>query len=203
MFFKVLLPPARKNSPPLRVLEPGPQRPGKESEVDGDSGGVVTNYAGNEMAPIWGVTEGGVKRTGREMNVLPRTVIYDATLTVSLPQMLSATSGMNAIAHSVEALYAQNRNPIISLMAEESIRALGRSLPQVMQEPKNLEARSEALYGAWLAGISLGSVGMALHHKLCHTLGGSFNLPHSDVHTAIIPHATAYNRDAAPDASQR
>ncbi len=164
---------------------------------------VPTTYAGSEMTPIWGLTEGGVKRTGRDMKVLPRTVIYDPTLTVSRPQMLSATSGMNAIAHSVEALYAQNRNPIISLMAEESIRALARSLPQVMQEPKNLEARSEALYGAWLAGISLGSVGMALHHKLCHTLGGSFNLPHSDVHTVIIPHATAYNRDAAPEAMQR
>lgn len=164
---------------------------------------VPTTYAGSEMTPIWGLTEDGVKKTGRDMKVLPRTVIYDPTLTVSLPQMLSATSGMNAIAHSVEALYAQNCNPIISLMAEESIRALAHSLPQVMQEPKNLEARSEALYGAWLAGISLGSVGMALHHKLCHTLGGSFNLPHSEVHTVIIPHATAYNRDAAPEAMQR
>jgi maleylacetate reductase len=164
---------------------------------------VPTTYAGSEMTPIWGLTEEGVKRTGRDMKVLPRTVIYDPTLTVSLPPMLSATSGMNAIAHSVEALYAENRNPIISMMAEESIRALAHSLPTLMKDPKDLETRSEALYGAWLAGISLGSVGMALHHKLCHTLGGSFNLPHSDVHTVIIPHATAYNRAAAPEAMKR
>lgn len=164
---------------------------------------VPTTYAGSEMTPIWGLTEGGVKRTGRDIKVLPRTVIYDPTLTVSLPPMISATSGMNAIAHSVEALYAQNRNPIISMMAEESIRALAHSLPTLMKDPKDLETRSEALYGAWLAGISLGSVGMALHHKLCHTLGGSFNLPHSEVHTVIIPHATAYNRAAAPEAMKR
>jgi maleylacetate reductase len=164
---------------------------------------VPTTYAGSEMTPIWGLTESGVKKTGRDTKVLPRTVIYDPTLTVSLPPMLSATSGMNAIAHSVEALYAQNRNPIITLMAEESIRALAHSLPKLMKSPKDLETRSEALYGAWLAGISLGSVGMALHHKLCHTLGGSFNLPHSEVHTVIIPHATAYNRDGAPEAMKR
>jgi maleylacetate reductase len=164
---------------------------------------VPTTYAGSEMTPIWGLTESGVKKTGRDAKVLPRTVIYDPTLTVSLPPMLSATSGMNAIAHSVEALYAQNRNPIITLMAEESIRALAHSLPKLMKSPKDLETRSEALYGAWLAGISLGSVGMALHHKLCHTLGGSFNLPHSEVHTVIIPHATAYNRDEAPEAMKR
>jgi maleylacetate reductase len=164
---------------------------------------VPTTYAGSEMTPIWGLTEGGVKKTGRDTKVLPRTVIYDPTLTVSLPPMLSATSGMNAIAHSVEALYAQNRNPIISLMAEESIRALAHSLPKLVKNPKDLETRSEALYGAWLAGISLGSVGMALHHKLCHTLGGSFNLPHAEVHTVIIPHATAYNREGAPEAMKR
>ena len=161
---------------------------------------VPTTYAGSEMTPIWGLTEGGIKKTGRDKKVLPRTVIYDPTLTTSLPANLSATSAMNAIAHSVEALYARDRNPIINIIAEESIRALAQSLPKIMQAPKDLDARSEALYGAWLAGMSLGSVGMALHLKLCHTLGGSFNLPHSEVHTVIIPHATAYNSSAAPEA---
>jgi maleylacetate reductase len=161
---------------------------------------VPTTYAGSEMTPIWGLTESGIKKTGRDKKVLPRTVIYDPTFTTSLPAMLSATSGMNAIAHSVEALYAQDRNPIINIIAEESIRALAQSLPEIMNDPKDLEARAKALYGAWLAGMSLGSVGMALHHKLCHTLGGSFNLPHSEVHTVIIPHATAYNSSAAPEA---
>ena len=110
---------------------------------------------------------------------------------------------MNAVAHAVEALYAENGNPIVSLMAEEGIAALGRSLPVVVKQPADMEARSDALYGAWLCGISLGAVGMALHHKLCHVLGGSFDLPHAETHTIVIAHAAAYNRDAAPEAMAR
>jgi maleylacetate reductase len=161
---------------------------------------VPTTYAGSEMTPIYGITEGTVKRTGRDRKVLPRTVIYDPLLTVSLPPHVSGPSGINAIAHSAEALYAFDTNPITNLMATESIRSLARSLPIVVREPANLEARSEALYGAWLAGIVLGSASMGLHHKLCHTLGGTFNLPHAEVHTVILPHALAYNRDDARDA---
>jgi alcohol dehydrogenase class IV len=164
---------------------------------------VPTTYAGSEMTPIWGITEGGRKTTGRDPRVLPKTVLYDPCLTVTMPAMLSATSGMNSIAHCVEALYAQEANPIISLMAEEGIRAFAESLSVVVKEPGNLEARSEALYAAWLGGISLGAVGMALHHKLCHTLGGTYNLPHSETHTVVLPHAAAYNATAAPEAMSR
>ncbi|HTB16836.1 MAG TPA: maleylacetate reductase, partial [Bryobacteraceae bacterium] len=158
---------------------------------------------GSEMTPIWGITENGVKKTGRDPRVLPKTVLYDPTLTVSMPPMLSATSGMNSIAHCVEALYSKDANPIISMIAEEGIRALAIGLPLVVKEPANLEARSNALYGAWLGGMALGAVGMALHHKLCHTLGGSFNLPHAETHTVVLPHATAYTAPAAPDAMSR
>ncbi len=164
---------------------------------------VPTTYAGSEMTPIWGMTEGGRKTTGRDPRVLPKTVLYDPCLTVTMPAMLSATSGMNSIAHCVEALYAQEANPIISLMAEEGIRAFAASLPVVVREPGNLEARSQALYGAWLGGMALGNVGMALHHKLCHTLGGSYNLPHAETHTVVLPHAVAYNTAAAPEAMER
>lgn len=164
---------------------------------------IPTTYAGSEMTPIWGLTENGIKKTGRDPRVLPKTVIYDPVLTATMPALLSATSGMNAIAHCVEALYAQDANPIISLVAEEGIRALSKSLPAVVKEPASLEARSLALYGAWLGGVSLGAVGMALHHKLCHTLGGTFGLPHAETHTVLLPHATAYNAEAAPDAMER
>jgi maleylacetate reductase len=164
---------------------------------------VPTTYAGSEMTPIWGLTVGDEKTTGRDLKILPRTVIYDPTLTVTMPAMLSATSGMNAIAHCVEALYAENANPIMSLMAEEGIRALAASLPKVVKAPGDLEARGEALYGAWLGGCVLGAVGMALHHKLCHVLGGTFNLPHAEVHTVVLPHATGYNAKAAPEAMRR
>ncbi len=164
---------------------------------------VPTTYAGSEMTPILGQTDKGLKTTLRSPKVLPETVIYDPELTVTLPGFISGPSGMNAIAHSVEALYAQDRNPIISMMAEESIRALGTALPVLMQDGSDIDARSTALYGAWLAGACLGSVGMAIHHKICHTLGGSFDLPHADVHCLMIPYSAAYNRDAAPEAMAR
>jgi len=164
---------------------------------------IPTTYAGSEMTPIYGLTENGQKRTGRDARVLPKTVIYDPLLTLSLPVPLSITSALNAMAHCVEALYAEDANPVVSLMAEEGIRALGRSLPKLKANPDDIEVRSDLLYGAWLAGAALGAVGMSIHHKLCHTLGGSFNLPHSDVHTVILPHAAAYNRAAAPDAMAR
>ncbi|MGB7219962.1 MAG: maleylacetate reductase [Vicinamibacterales bacterium] len=161
---------------------------------------IPTTFAGSEMTPIYGLTEGGLKRTARDNRVLPKTVIYDPTLTLTLPARIAGPSGMNALAHCVEALYAPDGNPIVSLMAGEAIRALARSLPFVVGEPANVEARADALYGAWLAGISLGATSMSLHHKLCHTLGGTFNLAHADVHTVILPHATAYNSGAAPAA---
>jgi maleylacetate reductase len=164
---------------------------------------VPTTYAGSEMTPIWGLTEGNRKTTGRDMRVLPRTVLYDPQLTATLPVAISVTSGCNAIAHCVEALYAADGNPISALMAEEGIRALAHSLPAIAANPVDLAARTEALTGAWLGGTVLGSTSMALHHKLCHTLGGMFNLPHAELHTALLPHAVAYNAEAAPAAMAR
>lgn len=164
---------------------------------------IPTTYAGSEMTSIYGLTENKLKKTGRDPRVLPKTVIYDPELTVTLSADISAASGMNAIAHAVEALYAQDANPIISLMAEESIRALAESLPEVVKNPQDVSARSRSLYGAWLAGICLGSVGMAIHHKLCHTLGGAFNLPHAQTHAAVLPHAAHYNHQAAAEPLMR
>lgn len=164
---------------------------------------IPTTYAGSEMTPIYGLTEGGLKKTGKDIRVLPRTVIYDPELTLSLPATLSVTSGINAIAHAAEGLYSVEGNPIMSLMAEEGIAALGRALPRIVANPRDIGARSDALYGAWLCGTVLGHVGMALHHKLCHTLGGSFNLSHAETHTIVLPHALAYNSAAAPQVMQR
>ena len=164
---------------------------------------IPTTYAGSEMTTIFGITEGGMKKTGRNDKVLPRTVIYDPELTMTLPATMSVTSGMNAIAHAAEGFYSTNTNPVIDLMAEEGIRALGRALPAIRKAPHDAQGRSDALYGAWLCGTVLASVDMALHHKLCHTLGGSFNLPHAETHTIVLPHALAYNASAAPEAVAR
>ena len=164
---------------------------------------IPTTYAGSEMTSIYGLTEAGVKKTGRDLRVLPRTVIYDPELTLTLPLRMTVTSGLNAIAHAAEGLYAFDGNPILSMMAEEGIRATAAALPRLQRDPQNIDARSDALYGAWLCGAVLGGVSMGLHHKLCHTLGGSFNLPHAEVHTVILPHALAYNAAHAPEAMQR
>jgi alcohol dehydrogenase class IV len=164
---------------------------------------IPTTYAGSEATPILGQTADGVKTTQRTLDVLPEVIIYDVALTLSLPPALSATSGLNAIAHAVEALYARDANPVISLLAEQGIAALARALPRIATSPADAEARSDALYGAWACGTCLGAVGMSLHHKLCHTLGGTFDLPHAPTHAVLLPHAVAYNAGHAPAAMAR
>jgi maleylacetate reductase len=158
---------------------------------------VPTSYAGSEMTNILGETADGAKTTRRDAKIQPESVIYDPDLLATLPDNFAATSGMNAIAHAVEGLYAVDGNPVVSLLAEEGIRALAAALP------KGKAGHDEALYGAWLCGAVLGSVAMALHHKLCHVLGGTFDLPHAETHTVILPHATAYNAPGSPEAMAR
>ena len=164
---------------------------------------IPTTYAGSEMTPVWGLTAGSLKRTGKDPRVQPKSVIYDPELLTSLPPKIAGPSGINAMAHCVEGLYAENRNPLMSTLAQEGIRAMAEALPLVCSDPQDLDAQGGALYGAWMGGIVLGSVGMALHHKLCHTLGGTFNLPHADTHAVVLPYATAFNLEAAPDAKRR
>jgi maleylacetate reductase len=162
---------------------------------------VPTTYSGSEMTSVWGLTEDGDKRTGRDPVVLPRTVVYDPELTVDLPAETSAASGVNAMAHAVEALYAPDVSPVIALMAEESARSLASALPVVVSDPADTDARALALRGAWLAGACLGATTMSLHHKLCHVLGGMFDLPHAPTHAVVLPHVAAFNLPAAPRAA--
>lgn len=158
---------------------------------------VATTYAGSEVTDILGQTENGVKTTLRNPKIRPETVVYDPDLTLNLPVKMSVVSGLNAIAHAVEGLYAPDANPVTSLLAVEGMRALHSALPQIVEMPNHGPSRSEALYGSWLCGVVLGSVAMSLHHKLCHTLGGSFDLPHAETHAILLPHTVAYNASAA------
>ncbi|OWV65484.1 maleylacetate reductase [Rhizobium sp. R339] len=160
---------------------------------------IPTTYAGSEVTPILGQTEGGRKTTVRHASILPEVVIYDPELTLGLPVAMSVTSAMNAMAHAVEALYARDRNPISTLMAAEGLRAFKTSLPDIIAAPRAPGARADALYGAWLCGTVLGTVGMALHHKICHTLGGTFDTPHADTHAIMLPHTAAYNAAAVQE----
>lgn len=157
---------------------------------------VPTTYAGSEMTPILGQTENGIKTTQRGPRIQPESVIYDVTLTLTLPVAPSVASGLNAIAHAAEALYAADGNPVIRLMAQQGIRDLAAALPAIHADPGDLTARTAALQGAWLCGMCLGQTSMGLHHKLCHVLGGSFDLPHAETHSVVLPHALSYNRVA-------
>jgi len=160
---------------------------------------VPTTYAGSEATPILGQTENGVKTTQSSPRIQPEVILYDPELVVTLPVKMTVTSALNAMAHAAEGLYARDRSPISSLMAVEGLRAFRDSLPDVLANSTDTAARGETLYGAWLCGTVLGQVGMALHHKLCHTLGGSFDLPHADTHAIVLPHAIAYNAQAVPE----
>lgn len=158
---------------------------------------IPTTYAGSEATPIYGLTEGGLKRTGRDPAVLPKTIVYDPSLTLELPHLLGFASAMNAIAHAAEGLYAADRNPVTNLLAVEGMRAIASAIPRMAAHPADRDARSDCLYGAWLCGTVLGSVGMALHHKLCHAIGGRFGLPHAETHSCLLPHTLAYNASCA------
>lgn len=164
---------------------------------------VPTTYAGSEMTPIWGLTEGSRKQTGRDPNVQPRTVVYDPVLTLSLPASISGPSGMNALAHCAEAIYATGANPITSLMAEEGVRVLAAGLPRVVVAPDDLDARGDVLAGAYLAGASFAAAGSGIHHKICHVLGGAYDLPHAEMHAVVLPHALALVAPREPTAMER
>ena len=164
---------------------------------------VPTTYAGSEQTPIYGLTGGRHKQTGKNPIVQPKTVVYDPELTVGLPPQVTGPSAFNALAHSVESLYAPGHNPITSVLALEGVRAIHDSLPTVMTSPGDVDARGMLLYGAYLSGVALGTTAAGLHHKLCHVLGGRFNLVHADAHSVILPHAIAFNAPALPDEMAR
>jgi maleylacetate reductase len=154
---------------------------------------VPTTYSGSEMTPIFGVTEGGVKRTSRDLRVLPKTVIYDPLLNVKLPVRVASPSGMNALAHCMAAIMDEDASPVAKVLAKEGVRAITDALPRIVSDPADVSARGDALYGSWLAGMCLASVRLNVHYRICHVLGGTFNLPHADVHTVMLPHTVTYN----------
>jgi maleylacetate reductase len=164
---------------------------------------VPTTYAGSEVTPVWGLTEGERKTTGVDARVLPRLVIYDPELTASLPGPLSAASGLNAMAHCVDAFWAPGRNPVSALAAAEAIRVLAAALPAVSRDGTDLDARSDLLYGAYLAGTAFAVTGSGLHHKICHVLGGRYGLPHAQTHAIMLPYVLAFNAPGAPDAARQ
>jgi maleylacetate reductase len=164
---------------------------------------LPTTYAGSEATDVWGMTEDNQKRTGTDPRVLPRTVIYDAALTLSLPLAMSMASGLNAVAHCVDTMWAPRADPINAALAAEGIRALSAGLPLVKAAPAGLAGREQALYGAYLSAVSFASAGSGLHHRICHVLGGMFDLPHAPTHAVVLPHVLATNGPHAPSAERR
>jgi alcohol dehydrogenase class IV len=164
---------------------------------------VPTTYAGSEATPVWGLTEGARKTTGTDKKVLPRVIVYDAALTMSLPVEMSVASGLNALAHCVDSMWAPNADPINAAFAAEGIRSLAAGLPKVVADPMDLDGREHALYAAYLSATAFASAGSGLHHKICHVLGGKYNLPHAQTHATVLPYVLAFNGPAAPDAERR
>ncbi len=164
---------------------------------------IPTTYAGSEMTNIWGLTEDGRKRTGRDLKVLPVLTLYDAELTLALPPAIAGPSGMNALAQATINAKDPRTNPVIASLALEAIAAIAAGLPLVMREPDNIAAREQVLYGASLAGGTLGAGVTNLHHRLCHTLGGSFDTPHAETHTILLPYSVAYAAPAVPELMTR
>jgi alcohol dehydrogenase class IV len=164
---------------------------------------VPTTYAGSEATPVWGLTEGAKKTTGVDQRVLPKVIVYDAALTLSLPVEMSVASGLNALAHCVDSLWAPNADPINATFAAEGIRSLAAGLPKVVADPMDLDGREHALYAAYLSATAFASAGSGLHHKICHVLGGKYNLPHAQTHATVLPYVLALNGPAAPDAERR
>jgi alcohol dehydrogenase class IV len=160
---------------------------------------VPTTCSGSEATPVYGVT-GEHKQTGRDPRALPRVVVYDPALTLSMPREVTATSGLNALAHAVEALYAPGANPVTGLLAREAVRLLGAALPVAVARGDDLPARTDALYATYLAGWSMAIAGTALHHALCHVIGGTYAVDHGALHAVLLPYVAAYNAPAAPDA---
>jgi maleylacetate reductase len=161
---------------------------------------IPTTYAGSEVTPVLGETENGVKTTRSSPNLLPESVIYDVALSIDLPADLAVESAVNAMAHAVEAFYSPDANPVIDALGARALGALRTGVQAIADRTRTVDSASELLLGAWLAGTCLGAVRMGLHHKLCHTLGGSFHLPHAPTHTVLLPHALAYNAGYAPGA---
>ena len=164
---------------------------------------VPTTYSGSEMNPVWGITSGDRKSTGRDPAVMPRLVVYDPLLTLSLPARASAASGMNAMAHAVDAMYVADVSPLVTTIAAQAITLLAESLPVIVTRSDDIEARTQALYGAHLAGLVLSTAGTALHHRMCHVLGGRYRLPHAETHAVLLPHSVAFNESAAAAANER
>jgi len=164
---------------------------------------IPTTYSGSEMTPIWGLTSGRRKQTGRHPGVAPAVVLYDPALTVGLPPRLTASSGMNALAHCVEALYGPTASPVSALLATDGIRRLTTGLEASVRNPADLTARAEAMLGAHLAGTVLAVAGVAIHHQLCHVIGGALALDHADLNAVLLPHAVRFVAPAVPDEMRR
>ncbi|MFC9833288.1 maleylacetate reductase [Rhodococcus sp. NPDC127530] len=164
---------------------------------------VPTTYAGSEATNVWGLTEAARKTTGVDDKVLPVTVIYDAHLTLSLPVELSVASGLNGMAHCIDSMWAPRTDPINRALAAEGIRALAEGLPAIKDDPQDLTGREQALYGAYLSAVAFASAGSGLHHKICHVLGGAYDLPHAQTHATVLPYVLAFNAPAAPEAERR
>src|SRR6185437_14049539 len=185
-----------------RRLDDRPRQGGRDDDRAADHRGA-DHLCRLGAPPGLGLIEGAKKTTGIDQRVLPKVIIYDAALTMSLPVEMSVASGLNALAHCVDSMWAPNADPINAAFAAEGIRSLAAGLPKVVADPMDLDGREHALYAAYLSATAFASAGSGLHHKICHVLGGKYNLPHAQTHATVLPYVLAFNGPAAPEAERR
>lgn len=164
---------------------------------------VPTTYAGSEATNVWGLTESSRKTTGVDPRVLPITVVYDVLSLLTLPVELSIASGLNALAHAVDSMWAPRADPINAALAVEAVTALSGGLREIVRSPVGQDGHEQTLYGAYLSAVAFASAGSGLHHKICHVLGGAYDMPHAQTHAVVLQHVLEFNAPCAPSAEKR
>lgn len=158
---------------------------------------IPTTYAGSEATATWGMTENRTKTTGSDVKVLPKAVIYDSNLLATLPHEMVVASALNALAHCIDSLWAPRADPINRAHALEGARLLRDGFQGFTENQNEVTSRELSLQGCYLAALSFSSAGAGLHHKICHVLGGTFNLPHAETHAVVLPHVLRFNAQAS------
>jgi alcohol dehydrogenase class IV len=162
---------------------------------------IPTTYAGSEMTAVYGITHHKADGSARKITVsgpkiAPKLVLYDPRLTLDLPPEMTAATGINALAHCIEALYSITRHPLSTAAAVSGLSHIFSALPRCYAAGDDLEARAEMMRGSHLAGVALSTTVMGLHHGLCHVLGGTAGVPHGIANSIVLPHAMRFNADA-------
>ena len=183
-------PPNKKEVPPM----PAPKLPHIA---------IPTTLSGGEYSYSAGISEGGKKYIVADPKLAPRTVLLDPEAAATAPGRLLAASGMNALAHCVEAVYSTETQPMTEAYCLRGIGLIARYLPRAVEDARDLEALSNVQVAACLSGMGVYSAWTGIHHAIVHVVGGRYKAPHAEIHALMLPYAMRWNLDATIEAHAR